>query len=134
MGTWGVGVFDNDSAMDWVEELVQEEDLDYVVAALQTAVSFAGNQQASLEEPEAAEALAAAEVIAALSGNASQQLPEDVIEWLNGQQHRIETLMELARKAVEIVRSRSELRDLWEESTEKDAWNAVLDDLMHRLS
>ena len=64
MGAWGVGPFENDDASDWVYQLEGAEDLELVRGTLEAAA----NPQGYLEAPTCSEALAAAEVVAALSG------------------------------------------------------------------
>jgi hypothetical protein len=43
-------------------------------------------------------------------------------------------LVRMAQQAVRRVQASSELRDLWEEAGELDAWNSTLDDLLARLT
>jgi hypothetical protein len=38
MGAWGPGSFENDSALDWVSELEQFDDLHLVVSTLEQAI------------------------------------------------------------------------------------------------
>ena len=63
MGTWAVDAFGNDDAADWAYGLENVKDLSLVEATLDKAIASAGEY---LEAPEAAEALAAIEVIARL--------------------------------------------------------------------
>lgn len=133
MGAWGMGVFENDSASDWVHDLVEQTQLDIVISALGNAVKYLDEEEDFLEESEASEALAAAEVVAALAGNPSAKLPEEILKWLNGAQARNKELMSLAKRAVRVVKTKSELRDLWKESDGYKAWILVLEDLQSRL-
>ena len=66
MGAWGTGVFDNDTACDWVGELVESSDLSRIETTLDNVLQAGSGY---LEAPEAEEALAAAEVVARLQGN-----------------------------------------------------------------
>ena len=53
MGTWGTGIFDNDSACDWAQDLAESSDLSVIEAALD-GVLEAGSEY--LEVDEATEA------------------------------------------------------------------------------
>ena len=77
MGAWGIGNFDNDDAADWVYELAESDGTDVLVAALEGATS-----EGYLEAPVSCAALAAAEVVAALLGNAGKALPDEVRKWV----------------------------------------------------
>lgn len=130
MGTWGTGSFDNDTAADWAYELEDAEDLAPVEAALD-AVHGEGDY---LDADVAAIGLAAAEVVAALRGHAAPDLPENVRAWLAGHPLPVpDALLAETRRAVDTILARSELRDLWDESDEADAWRAAVGDLRARL-
>jgi len=131
MGAWGHGPFDNDDAADWVSQLEESTGLSVVQSALD---GIAGSGGGYLEAPACSEALAAAEVVAALRGRPAAILPEEVRAWAKGRASAPVDLVEHARKVVRSIRSKSELRDLWEESEQFDAWSKVLDDLEARLA
>lgn len=133
MGAWATGPFDNDAAADWVRDLESAIPSTFVstfrpVTAIELDVY--------LEEPEASEAIAAAEVVAAMRGfpgDAVRDRPE-VLAW--AEQHvgwLSVDLVNEAVSAVERVRAASELRDLWAESEDFESWNSGLDDLLSRL-
>jgi hypothetical protein len=134
MGAWGTGPFENDDALDWVWEL--EEGGERVVrAALQAAVSAKGTYDA--DTGVASNAVAAAEVVAALRGRPYNKVPEEVEQWLSSAARPPQPdLLDLARRAVERVRSDSELKECWDEApdpSDRDAWYAAMDDLLARL-
>ena len=133
MGAWGVGTFENDSAADW---------LAHIPAALPQTLGLtfrpvvAIEPDLYLEEPEASEALAAAEVVAAMRGHPGEAVANrpEVGEW--AQEHASWLQPDLERDAlvaVDRIRSSSELHDLWSETEEYESWLAVLDDLRDRL-
>ena len=64
MGAWGIGTFENDDAGDWVDRLEESEGLTLLTETLAPAADPSGY----LEAPTCTEALAAAEVVAALAG------------------------------------------------------------------
>ncbi len=66
MGAWGVGTFENDDACDYAAEVASSSDLSKIEASLDVVRKAGG---AYLEAPQAAEALAAADIVARLRGN-----------------------------------------------------------------
>jgi hypothetical protein len=129
MGAWAVGNFDNDDALDWTSDLSESKGSGAIRSALKEASS-----EGYLEAPVACAALAAAEVVAALLGNPSPSLPDEVREWIK--HNRIEVdhdLLSLARAAVIRVKEKSELHELWQDSKDYTQWQALEDDLLERL-
>jgi hypothetical protein len=137
MGAWGHGSFDNDDAADWVFELEDATD-DSVLERTLTAVASAP-PDAYVESPEAASALAAAEVVASAATGSREALAaggsysEGALAWVerHGSSVRAE-LVPLALAAVRRARENSELRELWDEA-EPDDWLAEVADLERRL-
>jgi hypothetical protein len=130
MGAWGVGTFENDDASDWVYQLESAADLTLVRNTLLSAAEPTGY----LEAPVCAEALAAAEVVAALAGRPAPDLPEEVRDWTRD--HRLAVspdLRKLSVRALDQVAADSELKELWAEADEGDAWIDRLQELRSRL-
>jgi hypothetical protein len=131
MGAWGVGTFENDDAGDWVYQLEEANDLDFVRDTLQAAADPDGY----LEAPTCSMALAAAEVVVALAGRPAPDLPEEVRTWVEA--HRLTALPDLRAlsvQALDQVAAGSELQELWAESEESVAWIDRLQELRSRLA
>jgi hypothetical protein len=129
MGAWGIGNFDNDDAADWVYELTESDGTDLLMAALEEATG-----EGYLEAPTSCVALAAAEIVAALLGNAGKAMPDEVRKWLASNDAEVDhDLLALSRAAVMRVKERSELRELWQDSADYQQWVALQDDLLQRL-
>lgn len=75
MGTWELGSFENDHAMDWVAELESYSDNGPIINALNTLIDRADDYPQPLD---CSVAIAAAEVIAAQLGNSHEDCPEEV--------------------------------------------------------
>ncbi len=137
MGAWGSGPFDNDTALDWVWELVEAPDDGPLILALEQAVETPVGD--SLDADVGTCALAAAETVAALAGARLAALPEDLEEWVGLQPEEVRRtivakLRDIAVTATERVKGpESELDKLWVESDEHAAWRATLDDVVGRL-
>jgi hypothetical protein len=129
MGAWGVGTFENDAAADWLADLPQTLGLTFrPVVAIEPDLY--------LEEPEASEALAAAEVVAAMRGHPGEAMANrpEVGEWAQEHSDWLQPHVERdALAAVDRIRSSSELHDLWAETEEYEGWLAVVSDLRDRL-
>ena len=131
MGAWGRSSFENDDALDWVAEL-ESAGVSAIVEALNHVTDEADEY---IEAPECSMAIAAAEVVAALSGRPSDSLPPGAQAWLVGKPVPAASLVAKARQAVEAVLGESELKDLWAENARDfPKWTATLNDLKQRLS
>ena len=138
MGTWGMAVFDNDDAMDWLAELEQSTDDTAVRAALETAAATGAD--AYLEAPEGQLALAAAEVVAAAAGTRGDPLPEEAETWIGAYGASAAPHTALAARAVHrvLASENSEVRELWSEEGGAEAddiavWEEKVEDLRRRL-
>jgi len=133
MGAWGVGAFENDTALDWLYDFGENDFrlIDRTLAGIAAMI-----EADELDVDEAQEALAAAECIAAAGGFPMAELPEDLAVWVA--ENRPFSLkpdyVVMAKAAVLRVRTKSELRDLWEESDEGAAWQADVAGLQSRLA
>lgn len=132
-GAWGAGSFDNDDALDWISELEQAASPSVLFLAF-TGVS---SESDYVEAPRCSAALAAAEVVAAAQGRPSKALPNEVRRWLKRVRPTIGAeLVRNARGAVSFCRDsqNSELRQLWAESEDFQAWLAGTASLLSRLN
>lgn len=158
MGAWGLGPFDNDTAADLADDLADDlGDPALVVEQLTEVLAEAGDTPPDepLDADLGAEALAAAEVVAALAGHpgealAAAELAEgdqeppslDVLaNWCRGEQGAgaldgAPGLPRLALRAVvRVMADGSELAELWDEAPEQGrAWREVTAGLRARLS
>ncbi|HET7139649.1 MAG TPA: DUF4259 domain-containing protein [Arthrobacter sp.] len=127
MGAWGYLPFENDDALDWLEELEAGG-----ANVVRQALAKAGDRY--VEAPDGAIAIAAAEVTSASQGNPLGELPEKVTDWVatHGPEITAEDV-EMALEAVERVKGeKSELAELWDDADEPE-WRESLDDLAERL-
>ncbi|ONI67543.1 hypothetical protein BWI15_30985 [Kribbella sp. ALI-6-A] len=132
MGAWDATVFGNDDAADWAGELVDADQEQLVADALERAVGPAGAEY--LEAPRGAEALAAAEVVAAAAGVPTDSNPynERALAWASGRAGLVK-LIPVAIGAVDrVVADESELAELWAEAGDL-TWLKAIDDLRERL-
>lgn len=129
MGTWGTGNFENDFAMDWLSELQSRNDLISILVAFSKI-----DEGDYLEVYDCSDALAAAEVVAALRGNPSDDLPDQISSWISSSKLSANNkLVGNAKKTISQIKQSSELKNLWKESDNLAEWENVIDDLISRL-
>lgn len=134
MGAWANDALGNDDACDWAYGLDECDDLSLVEETLNKALSEGAEY---LESPDACEALAAIEVIARLQGNWGEKnaYSEPIDAWVEKTKLvPSKALAEKAHKVIErILADESELKELWQESEEFDAWYASVKNLAGRV-
>lgn len=118
MGAWGVSSFENDDAIDWLEELLQSDNFLILYSAFEMV------DEDYLECPDGCNALAAAEVVAALGDNCRDNMPEPAKQWVaNHKAQYTEDLSTMALGAIDrVTAANSELNELWQESDEYSEW------------
>jgi hypothetical protein len=135
MGSWGVGSFENDNAVDWTYGLEGKSDLSYVEATLDKVLNLGPSY---LEAPDAQEAIAAAEAVARLLGRFAVRdaYTKSIDDWVSQVSVRPSSqLIERARRALERIQQEpSELLELWNESAEAKAWKDSVAALALRIS
>lgn len=135
MGAWGSGLYDNDHAMELVEEVVGGGGLESLEEALRRAVEVG---EEYLEAPEGEQALAAADIVSRLRG---RNVPADtgvaeLAEWLEDVDFFVgkETVRRAGAAVARVMRKPSEVMELWSESGSLDAtWAAAVSLLVRRL-
>lgn len=134
MGAWAVDAFGNDDACDWAYQLAKCTDLSIVESTLDKVLDV-GDEQ--LQASDAAEALAAIEVIARLQGNWGERnaYTEAVDAWVEKTKLKPGiALTQKAHHAIELILSQqSELMELWQESEEFEAWQSAVQGLKVRV-
>lgn len=129
MGAWGTGSFENDDALDFLAGLEEEQDLEVVEDAIDAVIDVD-----YVDSDAASAAVAAVEVVAAMLGKAAPRLPKEIAAWARSQGAPEAELVEAAKKALDVVLNKSELRNLWDDSEDADRWAEVIKGLAARLS
>lgn len=133
MGAWATDSFANDDALDWLIDFVETPTIEMLRDTLEHIMSHDPDDY--LDAPDCSEAIAAAEIVAALTGRPSANLPDDLKAWLQSD-HGLDAahLTRTAAAAVERIAGDSELQELWEESDSSEQWASDVTDLMCRLA
>ena len=130
MGTWDDGLFDNDDASDFIDDLAEAADWRTVVRMLDHVTKQAGY----LEAPEGQIAVAAAAIVAAAVGDVTI-LPDNHRDLKVALGAPPEGAVALARLALaRVVAPASELDELWQEGDGHDAWLTQIAALQTTLS
>ncbi|MET3879399.1 DUF4259 domain-containing protein [Chitinophaga sp. OAE865] len=130
MGAWGTRNFENDGSQDWIFDLIDNKDGGLVSDTLARII----NNIETLEVSDCEEALAAAELVAALVGRPSEDFPEDPLDQLDVL-NLIGTraLRNQAIAAVNKIVAASEMKNYWEEAGHGEEWAGVQAGLIKRL-
>ncbi|KQY92705.1 hypothetical protein ASD21_15135 [Caulobacter sp. Root1455] len=130
MSAWAHGPFDNDDALDFIDDLAEAADWRTVVQILDHVTRTAGY----LEAPEGQIAVAAAAIVAASVGDVTI-LPDNHRELKAALGAPPEGAVALARSALaRVVAPASELDELWQEGDDHDAWLIQIAALQSTLS
>ena len=125
MGAWDVGNFSNDDALDFVAEIKSVDDLTAAFRALASAPTPA-------DAHIVCEALAAADLVAAMLGRPASDMPEEASALAKTFGAPSADLLGSASTTASIAQTGNELAELWEEAEDED-WVGVLTDLKRRL-
>lgn len=134
MGAWDTASFANDSASDWLAELLEGGDLGMIDEAIDAVLGWGED---FLEASMAEEAIAAAEVTAWLHGRPgpTSEETEGLEGWVEDQEVEDDDgRVRRAIRAIDRVFNRpSELRETWEEAADFEDWRKALTHLKDRL-
>jgi hypothetical protein len=135
MGAWGSGGFENDAALDWASSVESLDDVARPLSRLTLPDGPAAGQ--TIDAGFASELIAAAETVAMLVGRGAPDVPRSLRERLENASEPPPALRHQARHAVCEVLRRSELAELWEETSSDcglNAWHIAITGLIDRLN
>lgn len=132
MSAWGSDIFENDAASDWLADFCDNPDKELISNALSTVAEMDAADY--LEAPECSVGMAAAEIVAALKGVPNSSLPDDAKECLSNLEIEADqSMVSIALKVVERIKTNSELKELWDESENPAQWYRAIGNLEARL-
>jgi hypothetical protein len=129
MGAWGTGIFDNDEASDWLDELCTSDGTELLADA------FASTKAGDLDAGDGIRILCAAAALVVALGRDVDEAPDLLKIWAAGLfEDDIVALLPEARTAVlQVLADGSELKGLWEDSTDYPKWEATAQSLLDGL-
>jgi len=123
MGAWGSQAFQNDSAVNWLNQLRT-----YGIDMLRRTLTNVGlaNELHELDVDAGASAVAAAELVAAAFGFERDRVPPQGRAWLDANQRAfVASDLTLAKRAVQrVLAPNSELSALWHDGGADNPWHA----------
>ncbi|MFM9852566.1 MAG: DUF4259 domain-containing protein [Sphingomonadaceae bacterium] len=131
MGAWGHQFDENDSALDWIADFEAAPSWSQISDVFEAV--FAADDADYVDLDDCSAALVAGEIVAAGLGQPSDRLVPSIVEWAKANSIGAIALKADAIKSASLVKSESELSELWKESDDAAAWTATVDDLLSRL-
>lgn len=129
MGTWGHGNLENDTVLDWVEDLLETQDVSLIAESIEMVL-----EDHYLDADTASIALGAIEILAALQNRPGNEKYDDELqEWILQLKGQGKDLLVQAQKALIKIVTESELKELWEETEKFENWKQTVRDLEKRV-
>ncbi|AJY76738.1 DUF4259 domain-containing protein [Paenibacillus beijingensis] len=129
MGAWGYGNFENDIVLDWVEDLLDTQDLRLISESINTVLD-----DSYLDAATASIAVGAIEILAAMQNRPGTEDYDDELEdWINQHKGQGTNLLVTANEALGKILTISELKELWQESENYEDWVKTIKELEERL-
>lgn len=133
MGAWGSGIYENDEALDFIEELKESSDA-YGLMEKTLQEVYASDY---IEVDAGGAGLVVADIIVSVLNHSTTEIEnEDLQDWLETNKSlEVQSLKELALLALEkILGEESELNQLWEENEEEyPTWREQVENLARNL-
>lgn len=131
MGTWGFKTFENDGAADWLYDLEEAEQHEFLFKPIRDALKAKGK----IDIDDCLESLAAAEVMAGSRYEPPKDLPRIARSWIKRTAFVAKDAdLKLAIRAVEKICKKSELKDTWESEGKLTPWLKEVKELSKRLA
>jgi hypothetical protein len=134
VGAWGPGSFQNDTALDFLENVLRGGSIRLVVDTLAAAGNMPSNQELDIQVAE--KVLAASELIAVGYGRDPRELPENAQAWVRDHHGQLSaSMLALASRAVKrVVHELPSYRDLWFDPEKAEAWSSNVQSLAEWLA
>ena len=128
---FGTGPFENDDAMDFIGDLIDEDDIEVLLDEVEGWEAVAPGEPFHIAD--SARIIAAAEVIAAVGGRPHPRLPRDIAYWVSEREIPVEALRRRLLPLLARVRRDSDLATSWIATAERQAWDTHVRDVAERL-
>lgn len=131
MGTWAAGSFENDKALDWLEELYKNPQEEFLRSTLEQVVRKPKDERSTDDEVNA---VAAADIVACWLGHApSEPRRFELVDWARQNFKLAPELVGLAKDVVRTIKTDSQLKELWRGEHSEPKWLRAMDNLEERL-
>ena len=121
MSAWGISNFENDTALDWVNEVIHRKEVENFKESIDGFLKSFSLEETSLNDCSIF--LTLAETIAALLGAPGQDFPEELQDWIETKYIKIESsTIDNAKKGVQLIMNGSEVREMYLDSGYFTSW------------
>lgn len=132
MSAWGISNFENDTALNWVENLVQKNKVSNLSTSVDEFLANFSSEETTLIE--CSEFLTVAETIAGLVGSPAEDFPEELNDWIESKYIKIEqATIDATIKGVENIVKDSEAKEMYSDSGYFKSWEKTQENLIKRL-
>ena len=133
MSAWGISNFENDTALNWIDNLIENSDIDSINSTINIFVSDFDPEETSLIE--CSKFLAVVELLAGLLGNPSEDFPDELTDWIEGKYIKVnDDVVNKAKEGVVLVLKDSEAKEMYWDSGYQKSWVEAQNSLIKRLS
>ena len=133
MSAWGISNFENDTALDWVDKVIQQKQMSDLSRLIDSFITdFTPNETSLIE---CSRFLTVAEIVAGFVGSPAEDFPEELTDWIELKYIKIEqTTIDKTVKGVKLIMLESEAKEMYVDSGYFKAWEKAQKDLIKRLS
>tara|TARA_B100000676_G_C17934231_1_gene762646 strand:- start:319 stop:723 length:405 start_codon:yes stop_codon:yes gene_type:complete len=133
MSAWGISNFENDTALDWVNEIVQEKEIHSIKDSIDSFLHDFSVEDTSLMD--CLKFLTIAETVAGLIGSPDEDFPEELKDWMETKYIKIEQVtIDKVKKGVKLIMTDSEAKEMYLDSGYFKSWEKAQKNLIKRLS
>ncbi|GMQ60670.1 hypothetical protein AN1V17_50710 [Vallitalea sediminicola] len=130
MGTWGIGVTENDSAMDIIYEIEDEKDLAIIIRKLIQIINLNDNGE-YIDFDLATESLVVIEIVTVLLQGVSENLTPQLNKWLLKKTHGDKNIISIMNEIMDLLNLMDtplfeDSEDTWLTATYNQKWNYCL--------
>lgn len=132
MGAWGIKNFENDTAIDWLNDFMSDCD----ISKIEDVYDLILKEDNFIDSDESFVTLAASEIILASKGIFSDDFPKEIDRNVIEKLHIKYDLIIKAKKTIYKIlyfENHSELRELWGESEEFEDWENYQKKLLSKM-
>ncbi len=133
MSAWGLSNFENDTALDWIDQIIQEKEVTSMEDSITSFVNDFSVENTSLVD--CSKFLTIAETLAALIGNPAEDFPQELKDWVESKYIKIEqSIINDAKRGVRLIMTDSEVKEMYLDSGYFKVWEKTQRSLIKRLS
>lgn len=130
MAAWGTKTFEEDTANDWIQELIDSDDArEFLIDSISIDSGF-------LEADQASAILATGETLIALLDEPRSSVPSELVDWAGDNEcDDVSDLPEITLPAIDkVLTEDSELNNIWAESEDYEEWKENVEGMREILA